>query len=325
MSLLGMPMTWVAQDLVVIALAVATVAYVIRREERPLPVVLEMVFFVFLYAGAYENIGTALPLYHYGRSLLMIGNVPVTVPIIEYLVVYAALRMLGAMRMPTWSKPIVVGFFGMLQDFTLDPLAVRQVFDTAGGLVGRWSWVKGAADVNILGVPVFNFPGWMLILGYGAAFILLGRWWFERSGRRTLVGWLYPVLSMLAALLLLVSPVSQFLLWLAPFFAKGSPVEWVLLGVHLALPVGLLAFAWRGRMKRRLSIREDWPVFVVPAALHLSDLAATLAGGYWQILWLVVPVAGLHAGILLAVFLRGQQVRRRAAVRGRPTRRTATA
>ena len=200
MSLLGMPVIWVVEDLIVLVVMTLTLVFVLRREERPLQIVLELFCFIVFYAGAYENLGTILPLYHYGRSLIMIANVPITVPIIEYLVVYSALRMLGKMRIPTWCKPLIVGFFGMLQDFTLDPLAVRQVFQTTGGAIGRWSWVMGQGDVNILGIPVFNFPGWMLILGWGSAFLLLGRWWFERSKRRPVVGYLYPVLTMLAGL-----------------------------------------------------------------------------------------------------------------------------
>jgi hypothetical protein len=308
MIVLGMPLVWVVQDLVVLLAATVTVVFVIRREERPAHIVLELFCFILFYAGAYENLGTILPLYHYGRSLIMIANVPITVPIVEYLVVYAALRVLGRMRIPTWCKPIIVGFFGMLQDFTLDPLAVRQVFETAGGTIGRWTWVMGAGDANIAGIPVFNFPGWMLILGWGSACLLLGRWWFARSGRSPLVGWVYPVLSMLGALLLLVSPLSQFLLWLAPFFRKGSPVEWVLLAVHLVVPLALLPLAWRGRMNGRLTVRGDLPVFLVPALFHVSDFACTLVGGYTEILWLEGLFTFVHLSILLVVFLRGRTV-----------------
>jgi hypothetical protein len=304
-----MPVIWVIEDMVVLLVATVTLVFVIRKEEKPVQILLELFCFILFYAGAYENLGTILPLYHYGRSLVMIGNVPITVPIIEYLVVYSSLRMLGKMRIPTWCKPIVVGLFGMLQDFTLDPLAVRQVFETAGGSIGRWSWVMGTGDVNIMGIPVFNFPGWMLILGWGSALLLLGRWWFERSGRRPLVGWVYPVLSMLGALLLLVSPISQFLLWLAPFFRKGSPVEWVLLAVHFAVPLALLALAWRGRMGGRLTFRGDLPVFLVPVVFHVSDMVFTLAAGFTEILWLEVFFTAVHWAILLVVVLRGRRMR----------------
>jgi hypothetical protein len=309
MSLLGMPVIWVVEDLIVLVVMTLTLVFVLRREERPLQIVLELFCFIVFYAGAYENLGTILPLYHYGRSFIMIANVPITVPIIEYLVVYAALRMLGKMRIPTWCKPLIVGFFGMLQDFTLDPLAVRQVFQTTGGAIGRWSWVMGQGDVNILGIPVFNFPGWMLILGWGSAFLLLGRWWFERSKHRPVVGYLYPILSMLAALAMLASPVSQFLLWLSPFFRKGSPVEWALLGIHCAVPIILLIAVWRGRMKEPLTIRGDLPVFLVPVAFHISDLVFAAVGGYGEILALLALITAVHVLLLLTIFIRGRNVR----------------
>jgi hypothetical protein len=57
---------------------------------------------------------------------------------------------------------------GMLQDFSLDPLAIRQVHTVAGVTSGRWNWlIDPATTPNILGVPEFNFPGWMLIMLYG--------------------------------------------------------------------------------------------------------------------------------------------------------------
>ncbi len=42
----------------------------------------------------YENFATLMKWYGYGRSLIMIFNVPITVPIVEYLVVYSTLRIL---------------------------------------------------------------------------------------------------------------------------------------------------------------------------------------------------------------------------------------
>jgi len=79
-------------------------------------------------------------------------------------------------------------------------------------------------------VPLYNFSGWMLLCGYGAAFILLGRWWFRRSGYSSKVGLAYPFVTMLGALgLLITPPTSQFLLWLAPFLSKSGIGEWIML------------------------------------------------------------------------------------------------
>ena len=313
---------WIVQDVLVLAVAVATALFIVGREEHPGPILLEMAAFVFLYAAVYENFATLMGWYGYGRSVAMVFNVPVSVPVVEYLVVWAALRLASRMEMPGWSKPFVAGLAGMLFDFTLDPLAIRQVFGTAEGTIGRWSWFPGPGDVTLYAEPVYNYSGWMLLCGYAAAYILAGRWWYRRSGWRPLVGYLYPLLAMLAALGTLVSPLSRFLLWLEPFLAKGSVGEWIMLAAWFAAAGLVLALAWRGRMKARLSWREDWPVLLVLVGAPLVHLAFTLGGGYWEVLWLVAAAAVALGGMVAVLFLRGaaapvRATRSRGRARGR--------
>jgi hypothetical protein len=296
---------WIVQDVLVIGLAVAAALFIVQKEEHPGSVLLEMACFVLLYAAVYENFATLMGWYGYGRSIAMVFNVPLSVPVVEYLVVWAALRLASRMEMPTWGKPFVAGLAGMLFDFTLDPLAIRQVFNTAEGTIGRWSWFPGPGDVTLYAEPVYNYSGWMLLCGYAAAYLLLGRWWFRKSGWRPLVGYLYPVAAMLAALATLVSPLSRFLLWLEPFFAKGSVGEWIMLAAWLAAAALVLALAWRGRMRARLSWREEWPVLLVLVGAPLVHLAFTLGGGYWEVLWLVAAAAAALGGMVVAIFVRG--------------------
>lgn len=290
---------WVIQDVLVLAAGIMTVIYIIKKEKHPEIFLLEMFCFVLLYAAVYENFATLIGLYGFGRSVLMVGNVPLTVPLVEYLVIYATLRWLKHMEIPLWCKPFIVGFSGMLFDFTLDPLAIKQVFATNEAVIGRWSWFPGPLDANIYGVTVYNFSGWMLILGYASLFLVLGRWLYSRSQYKPWVGFLYPVIGMLASLAILVSPVSNFLLWLGPFFAKGSFTEWIMLAVHLCVPVLLLLIFWRGRMKGELSIKKNYPVFIILCGFHLFDIIFTLIGGFWEIFWLELLFTGLH---LLLVF-----------------------
>ena len=203
--------------------------------------------------------------------------------------------------MPNWLWPPVIGLFGMLQDFSLDPLAIRQVYGITGGTSGRWNWLIAPGDVNILRIPVFNFPGWMLIMLYGSACLLLGRWWYRKSGYRLIVGIIYPFLAMIAALLLMISPISNLLLWLGPVFQKGSFIEWIMLAFHLIVPTGLLIFLWRGRMTSRFTI-DDLPIFIVPGVLHLSDILFTLLGGFSDILWIVLLASFTQITFLLFAY-----------------------
>ena len=302
---------WVIQDVIVIILAVITTLFIIRKEEHPGPVILEFVCFVFLNAAVFENFATLMGWYGYGRSILMLFNVPLSVPILEYLVVYSSLRILGSMNIKTWCKPIIVGAFGMLADLSLDPLAVRQVYETGERTIGRWTWYYDAGAVELFHIPVYNFSGWMLLCGYAAAFLLLGRWWYRKSNFSFAVGYLYPVLAMLAALGLLVTPLSNFLLWLAPFMEKGSISEWIMMIFYLLSAAVLLIVIWRGRMQRRLRFKDDVPVFLVFAVSHASNIIFALAGGFYEILWLQILAATVHLSLIAFIYFRGRSLRRR--------------
>jgi hypothetical protein len=302
------PIDWLIQDIIAITLALLVVAFIIRREKHPVVVILEVFAFVFLYASIYENAAIVMGLYSYGRSLVMIGFVPASVPLIEACVLITGFWFLEKTSVPKWAWAPIVGLFGMLQDFSLDPLAIRQIHTVGDVTSGRWNWLfDPATNPNIMGIPVFNFPGWMLIMLYGTICLLVGRWWYKKSGYRPLVGAIYPFIAMIAALLLMISPISQLLLWLGPFFERGDPTEWVMLAVHLIVPTVLLIILWRGRMKTAFT-KADLPIFIVPIALHLTDIGFTIAGGFTEILWIVLLASVVQTGLLAFTWLRNRQL-----------------
>ena len=303
------PAPWLLADLLTVLVTLIVVMFMLRKSEHPVAILLESFAFVFLYASVYENFAVVQGWYIYGHSLLMIGDVPLSVPLIEVDVLVTVLWLLEKMDIPAWCKPFVAGLFGMLQDFSLDPYTVRQVFTVKGLTSGRWSWLLPHGAVNIYGVPVYNFPGWMLIMFYATIFILLGRWWYKRSGFKPVIGVVYPFLMIFLALLTMVSPISQFLLWLGPFFSKGSNSEWIMLGFHLIIPMVLLMAFWRGRMKVPLTLKEDLPVFAVIGLFHLSDILFTLAGGYNEVLWLILLASAVHWLILGWIYIAGRKVK----------------
>jgi len=117
-----------------------------------------------------------------------------------------------------------------------------------------------------------------------------------------------PIRILLPYFLTMVSPLSQVLLWLAPFSGKGGVSEWVMLAFHLGLPLLLLVFLWRGRMTAAVSFRREWPVFAVPTLFHLSDIYWTVAGGHTGILWLVLLSSLFHLFLLAFVYFRSRAV-----------------
>ncbi|MGB7537518.1 MAG: hypothetical protein WBM17_03165 [Anaerolineales bacterium] len=299
------PVPWFLADILTVALTVIVVAFAIRRTRHPGMVILECLAFVLLYAGLFENFAVVNGWYVYGRSLLMFGNVPLSVPLLEMDVLIAGLWLLEKVAMPNWAKPFVLGLFGMLQDLSLDPLAVQQVYTVNGTTSGRWTWLLEPGATQMFNIPVYNFPGWMLIMLYGSVFLLAGRGVFKRSGYKPWVGWVYPFLAMLLALITMVTPLSQFLLWLAPVGIKGSNYEWIMLAFHLLFPTLLLIFLWRGRMHGRFVFSADWPLFFVPLLFHLADLFWIVAGGFTNVLGLALLATFVHGALLAWIFFGG--------------------
>jgi len=288
---------WVIPDIIVLLLGVLAVGFIIKKEKRPLPVLLEMFCFIFLYAAIYENMATVMGWYGYGQSLVMVFNVPLSVPLIEALFVYAGLRLVLKMKIPNIARVALVGCFGTLADLTLDPLALSQVH----GGIGRWSWYIGAGDVNIFGAPVYNYTGWFILCGYAAAMILLGRYWYKKSGYKRWVGVAYPPLCLLAALVLMVSPLSSLILWLGPIFNKGGVTEWVMLVLVFVILTALL-LAWRGRNREVITWREDWIIPMIFGVFYLTNLVFDVIDARWSILLFSLPFIAIHAGIFALAF-----------------------
>ncbi len=304
----AIPLPWLLADLLTVALSAILILFVVRRSRHPGSVILECLAFVMLYAGLFENFAVVQGWYVYGRSLLMFGDVPLSVPLIEMDVLIGGLFLLEKMNMPGWAKPFVVGLFGLLQDFSLDPLAVQQRFSAGGTASGRWTWLISPDVAQIYSIPVYNFAGWMLIMLYGSIYLLIGRGIYKRSGYKPWVGWIYPFLAMLLALITMVTPLSQFLLWMAPFGAKGGNVEWIMLAFHLAFPALLLLFLWRGKMNGRFVFSADWPLFLVPILFHVADIFWIFAGGFTNVLWLAVLATVVHGALLMWIFFRGKNM-----------------
>jgi hypothetical protein len=303
------PIPWLLADLLTVAITMTVIVLAVKQTRHPASILLEGFGFVFLYAAVFENFAVVQNWYIYGRSLLMIGDVPLSVPLIEMDVLIVGLWLLEKMQIPTWCKPFVVGLFGMLQDLSLDPVSINQVYTVQGATSGRWTWLVPEGMVNIYKIPVYNFPGWMLIMLYGSTFILLGRAWFKRSGYKPSVGYVYPLLAAILALLAMVSPLSQFLLWMAPIGVKGNNYEWVMLAFHLLFPFILLAVFWRGRMKNHVSLKDDFPVFAVFILFHLADILFAITARYTNVLWLVVLASLIHFGLLAIIVWAGRNAR----------------
>ncbi len=289
---------WLIQDILVLIIATLMIFYIINNEQRPKIVLMQFIGFVFFYAAAFENVAVSMGLmgnegfYAYGRSILMIFNIPLTVPIIEFLIVYSTLRVLKTINIPSWTKPFITGLSAMIFDFSLDPVAVKQIFQTSEGIIGRWSYYPIPGEPVIYGEPVMNFTGWIYIAGYWTTFILIGEWWHKKKGYNNLIGYLYPILASILSLVCLVSPLSNLFNFMGPFFPRTSNMQWVMLIALSVITVGVLLLAfvkfWDRRFVRSLNYRKDFPIMFTFLGIPLVNTIFCIIGGYTQVLWLVV-------------------------------------
>jgi len=308
-------LAWIIVDVILFAAAVGIVWYIVKREPHPASRLIELAAMTFLYAGVYENLATWFGWYAYGPSLLMYGNVPVAVLLYEAIVFYAGLRLMEKLRIPAWLRPLGAGCLAVIQDFAVDLVATSTYADVPGlGTTAHWTFHVPTAGVEIYGEPVMNFTSWMFLVGVFAAFTTIGRAWHRRSGYRTWVGIVYPLLAVIASLACLVSPLSKLTL----FATLGDPTklawpdpnpgQWVLLGLAIVVPLALLAFFWRGRgLRESLSWQRDWPLWTVLAGVPLVHVVVAIASGIWAPLWLIV----LAAIVMLALVGMPYRVARR--------------
>ena len=73
---------WVIQDLLIYAIGIITILFIIEKEPHPDVIILEMICFCLMDAAVYENLATYIGLYGYGQSLIMVWNVPLSIPIV---------------------------------------------------------------------------------------------------------------------------------------------------------------------------------------------------------------------------------------------------
>jgi len=296
---------WLLQDALMLALGVWVFAYIARHEKHPVSIAIEVGAFAVLYAGTYENLATVIGWYQYGRSLLMYFNVPLAVLLLEGLVYYAGLKLMDRMAVPGWLKPLGAGALAVIQDFAIDPVETHETYRTAQGVTAHWTFHTPATPVSIAGEPVMNFTSWMFLVGAGAAWMMVGRWWHRRSGYNRTVGILYPLLAVVAGLVTLGSPLSRLVLFArigyddAPWtqWPRASELQWVCLAAAIVVPLVLLAVFWRGRFTAPVNAREDAPLIAVLVGLPIVELLLAVAGRHWDILGLVA--AGAAAMLVL--------------------------
>ena len=305
LAYLSTPATWAIAEILAFVLFFYCLADIVKKNEDKTRIfrVFELFGFI-VYAGIFENIGVLGNTYNYSLDrLVMVGTVPLSLLAIEAVIFYSALRFAEVMEFPKWTIPVIVGFLAVLQDLTIDPVAVFDTHLVAGVMEGRWNWTTHY-DGRFFGIPFFNYTGWFFLMFYYAALIQLGRKLYERSSHKITVGLVYVTLSPIAGVLLIISPITRFLLFLDPIFPKflNRSAEIAMLSFVMIASIAIL-IKYRKR-SAMINFKKDKVIWIIPLALHTFDIILAFS---LKITIAYIPVllfAGIHLGYLIYYYLK---------------------
>jgi uncharacterized membrane protein len=299
----GTPITWFIVEIIAAILFLVCIVHA-SRQAHGIHRILELLGFVF-YAAIFENIGVFTQIYDYNLNrVMLIGKVPIEILLIEAVIFYASFQLVTKIHIPDWGKPFVVGFLSSFQDMSLDPAAVFDLHRLDGALSGQWNWTS-RYDGAFFGIPFFNFSGWMYLMAYYTAAILVGRWLYARY-KKEIIGYLCPFVGGLVGVVLLVSPLTQFLLFVMPFFpiyTRGAEIA--ILAANFAVGLGILLRYQK--IDSPVDLKVDYPIFIIPLILHGFDIILVFALQLEAAYIPVVAVSLVHMGYLGFVYLKGRR------------------
>jgi hypothetical protein len=200
--------------------------------------------------------------YHYGRFLIMFGNVPLPIGIAWGTILYACRIYSNAMQIPPWSRPFLDGLLALNIDLSMDAIAIR---------LGFWNWGQGL-HFQYFGVPWANFWAWFWVVFCFSAGLRLALHLPGWSGR-----WLAPALAFLIGMGGVLGT-NALIVFVVPPGLRLPVIVMTLLGALL-----VVLAVWRGsrakRKRKPIMAAAAGPSALVPLVFHLYFLTGGLISG----------------------------------------------
>lgn len=297
----GMPVTWLVAEALILVLFVMCMIHASRQEDATIKIMELFGFLIF--AAIFEHMGVQGGRYTYDlHRVMLIGKVPLEVILLEAVIFYTALRLTEYLKIPSWGKPFVVGLFASLQDVTIDPAAAHDRYLYEGAMSGQWNWKLDYAG-GFVGIPFYNFSGWYYFAVCYAFAIQIMRWLCKKYKHQSMLV-LHPFLTAIIATSFL--PIAGLMICGSPLF----PLPHYLPSVELALwainyLLGLAILLKFQNIDKPFDLKNNLPVFLVPVALHLYDIAVVLARDIRVALLPVMLVGAVHIVYLCCVCFKG--------------------
>lgn len=294
----GTSVSWFINEIIGSLLFMICIIHALKSE-RPINRMLELICYT-VTAGIFENIGVWQNIYDYSTNrIMMFGKVPFAILFIEGAIVYSVMLLMERINVPVWVLPFGAGLLASVQDMTLDPSSVYDIYTFSGIAEGQWNWVQHY-EGGIAGIPYFNFSGWFTMVFFYMICIMVGRHIYEKN-QKTWIGYCYPVVSIFATVLLLVSPINQFLLFAVPFVEMNSKIpEMIMLCINFAVSIFVvLKFS---KYDIRIDMKKDRLMFAMPVFLHIYALVSSLILGITKSVPTILVVSIIHCIYLVFVY-----------------------
>ncbi|HIE39628.1 MAG TPA: carotenoid biosynthesis protein [Anaerolineales bacterium] len=264
------------------------IACLIHAARRGLPFVGELVGGL-LFGLLLEVVNVRMGAYHYGRFLVMLGEIPLGVGVGWAVIIYTAMATSDRLGLTPWTRPPADALLALNIDLAMDAIAIRL-----GEGMWVWYWQDPALrwTGGWFGVPLGNFYGWLYVVLLYSTFVRLLRHAGKRQGWGSWWGVIYPLLAVL-----LSEPSLYGVLRLSAelTYGRGLP-DWPFLAVPLGLALGAVLGWGRPRPTGRPT---GWVVPAVPLVFHLFFLGTMavfpLAG--WTPWLVAVSLAMLGIGL----------------------------
>ncbi|GGH35226.1 hypothetical protein GCM10008013_41420 [Paenibacillus segetis] len=256
-----------------------------------------------LTAGIFENIGVFAGTYYYSLDrVMMFGKVPLSILFIEGAIFYVSMILVEHLKLPKWAIPLGVGVLASIQDLTLDPTSVFDLHIINGVSEGQWNWTK-YYEGGYVNIPFSNFSGWLTMMVFFAAAVAIGRNWYNRS-HKNWVAVAYPLISIVVTVLLLITPINQFLLFGVPFASMNSKIaELVMLCFNYSISLFILI---RFAKHNKAIERKDALMITIPVFLDLYALVNAIIMGITEAILPIVIVSIIHCTYLIWIYKKGQ-------------------
>ena len=264
------PITWLITELLSIVLFVLCMFHALKQEDYKSKV-MELICFV-VGAGIFEHVGVLIAkTYSYDQHrILMAGVIPLSVLLIEAVILYSSMILFEYLKLPKWTAIWVVGFLCVFQDFSIDPVYINDKYLYNGVMSGQWNWAF-KYEGTFFGIPFENFSGWIYMTGIYAAMIYMGGWLNKKYNK----DWIKTATPFISGLFLII-PLA--LIGMVAINGGGARTpELMKLVLNCAFPIILMIIYWN--KMEPINLKKDKIIFVVPIALQLYNLAVGFGRG----------------------------------------------